>query len=315
MKHGIVATTGTMQEHNTYVRRLAMWMKGAGSASQRKTSRQGRGIFPTLSPLAQLGLYATQLLLLAFAVWSLARAEWLRPHAGRRDSWGVRALRAFVLGQPCLPVTGGVGANATIVHASLGGRHTSQDKTLPTAVIGKEAGPALRAGVVEGKGGKPRRRHAGDGGAGGGAGGGGHGTTSDGGAGKGSVCASGDAKDASTGVDVVLLLCVAGLLCIYVGWGVLQELVMTRTFVQPASNEVDEEGTTHPGEKFTYSQFVVLLNRSVALVMSLGIVWYQSASLPAHTIPLYKYSLCSISNTISSFCQYEALRYVRVRPL
>ena len=29
-----------------------------------------------------------------------------------------------------------------------------------------------------------------------------------------------------------------------------------------------------------------------------------------HTLPLYKYSFCSVSNIASSACQYEALKYV-----
>lgn len=33
-------------------------------------------------------------------------------------------------------------------------------------------------------------------------------------------------------------------------------------------------------------------------------------SQPPHAPPLYTYSFCSISNTLSSWCQYEALKYV-----
>lgn len=29
-----------------------------------------------------------------------------------------------------------------------------------------------------------------------------------------------------------------------------------------------------------------------------------------HTTPLYKYVFCSLSNIMSSWCQYEALKYV-----
>ena len=29
-----------------------------------------------------------------------------------------------------------------------------------------------------------------------------------------------------------------------------------------------------------------------------------------HRTPLYKYSFCSVSNTLSSWCQYEALKFV-----
>lgn len=31
---------------------------------------------------------------------------------------------------------------------------------------------------------------------------------------------------------------------------------------------------------------------------------------PQHKAPLYKYAFCSLSNIMSSWCQYEALKYV-----
>ncbi len=31
---------------------------------------------------------------------------------------------------------------------------------------------------------------------------------------------------------------------------------------------------------------------------------------PRHRAPLYKYSYCSFSNIISSWCQYEALKFI-----
>lgn len=31
---------------------------------------------------------------------------------------------------------------------------------------------------------------------------------------------------------------------------------------------------------------------------------------PPHIIPLYKYAFCSLSNVLSSWCQYEALKFV-----
>lgn len=31
---------------------------------------------------------------------------------------------------------------------------------------------------------------------------------------------------------------------------------------------------------------------------------------PQHKTPLYKYAFCSLSNIMSSWCQYEALKYV-----
>lgn len=72
-----------------------------------------------------------------------------------------------------------------------------------------------------------------------------------------------------------------------------QERVMTRTY--------DEE-------RFSDSQFLVFGNRILAMVVA-GI-YISLTRQPRHTAPFYKYSYCSISNTLSSWCQYEALKFV-----
>lgn len=65
---------------------------------------------------------------------------------------------------------------------------------------------------------------------------------------------------------------------------------------------------SYDGSYFTDSQFLVFVNRILALVVSgLYIAFTQQ---PQHRTPLYKYSYSSISNTLSSWCQYEALKYV-----
>ncbi len=65
---------------------------------------------------------------------------------------------------------------------------------------------------------------------------------------------------------------------------------------------------TYDGEKFTNSQFLVFVNRVLALIVA-G-VYISMTTQPRHTAPLYKYSYSSISNTLSSWCQYEALKFV-----
>ena len=62
------------------------------------------------------------------------------------------------------------------------------------------------------------------------------------------------------------------------------------------------------GEKFTDSQFLVFVNRALALVVAA--VYVALFKQPRHTAPFYKYAYPSISNTLSSWCQYEALKYV-----
>ncbi|XP_028653013.1 adenosine 3'-phospho 5'-phosphosulfate transporter 1 isoform X1 [Erpetoichthys calabaricus] len=96
-----------------------------------------------------------------------------------------------------------------------------------------------------------------------------------------------------------LLFCAAGLQVSYLTWGVLQERVMTRTY-----------GTTETelGEKFKDSQFLVFMNRILALTVA-G-VYCAFTKQPRHGAPMYKYSFASLSNILSSWCQYEALKYI-----
>ena len=62
------------------------------------------------------------------------------------------------------------------------------------------------------------------------------------------------------------------------------------------------------GEKFKTSQFLVFVNRVLAAVIAF--VYINVTTQPIHRAPLYKYSYASISNTLSSWCQYEALKFV-----
>uniref|UniRef100_A0A803KJP6 Adenosine 3'-phospho 5'-phosphosulfate transporter 1 n=1 Tax=Xenopus tropicalis TaxID=8364 RepID=A0A803KJP6_XENTR len=96
-----------------------------------------------------------------------------------------------------------------------------------------------------------------------------------------------------------LLFCAAGLQVSYLTWGVLQERVMTRTYGS-------EEGS--PGERFRDSQFLVFMNRILALTVA-G-VYCSISKQPRHGAPMYKYSFASLSNILSSWCQYEALKFI-----
>ena len=64
----------------------------------------------------------------------------------------------------------------------------------------------------------------------------------------------------------------------------------------------------YDGETFTNSQFLVFVNRVLALIVS-GI-YLSMTHQPRQRVPFYKYSYSSISNTLSSWCQYEALKFV-----
>jgi adenosine 3'-phospho 5'-phosphosulfate transporter B2 len=65
---------------------------------------------------------------------------------------------------------------------------------------------------------------------------------------------------------------------------------------------------TNPGEKFQNSQFLVFMNRILAFFVA--VMYMFCTRQPKHTAPLYKYSYSSFSNIMSSWCQYEALKYV-----
>ncbi|XP_043217116.1 adenosine 3'-phospho 5'-phosphosulfate transporter 1-like isoform X1 [Amphibalanus amphitrite] len=121
-------------------------------------------------------------------------------------------------------------------------------------------------------------------------------TTEPSGAGSGS--SSGPREHPPLRQAMVLVFCVVGLLGSYLSWGVLQEKIMTKEY---------DNGTPERG-RFSDSQFLVFVNRVFALLLSaayLAVVRHQR-----HRAPLYKYSYCSFSNIMSSWCQYEALKFV-----
>lgn len=99
---------------------------------------------------------------------------------------------------------------------------------------------------------------------------------------------------------VKLLVCAAGLQASYLTWGVLQERVMTRSY---GSHSAEDQG-----ERFQDSQFLVFMNRILALTVS-GF-WCVLFKQPRHSAPMYKYSFASLSNIMSSWCQYEALKFI-----
>jgi UAA transporter family len=65
----------------------------------------------------------------------------------------------------------------------------------------------------------------------------------------------------------------------------------------------------YTGEYFTYSYALVFTNRFWTLIMSGMLLMYLKPRASRTTV-IYEYSFPSISNMLSSWCQYEALRYV-----
>lgn len=81
-------------------------------------------------------------------------------------------------------------------------------------------------------------------------------------------------------------------------WGVLQEKIMTQEY----------EGPEKTKAKFTDSQFLVFVNRLLALVVSVAYLCFTDNF--KHPAPLFKFSYASFSNIMSAWCQYEALKFV-----
>lgn len=99
--------------------------------------------------------------------------------------------------------------------------------------------------------------------------------------------------------DLLLLTyCFLGLQVSYLTWGYLQEKIMTQVYEDGSGNQ----------DHFEDSQFLVFINRILAFFMSGLYLLIQKQ--PQHKAPLYKYAFCSLSNIMSSWCQYEALKYV-----
>jgi adenosine 3'-phospho 5'-phosphosulfate transporter B2 len=92
-------------------------------------------------------------------------------------------------------------------------------------------------------------------------------------------------------------MCFVGLQGSYVTWGFIQEKVMTQRY---------DTGM------FPSTVFLVCANRALALVVAGALMTYKSRVLrqPAPRAPFYQFSPCSISNIVSSWAQYECLKYV-----
>jgi adenosine 3'-phospho 5'-phosphosulfate transporter B2 len=90
-----------------------------------------------------------------------------------------------------------------------------------------------------------------------------------------------------------LLFCAVGLIVSFCIWSLIQERMLTHTY---------------DGVFFEYSYGLVFLTRFGGLVLSAFLMWY----LKVEWVPsaLWEYSFPSVANMLSSWCQYEALKYV-----
>uniref|UniRef100_A0A1I7T3L5 Adenosine 3'-phospho 5'-phosphosulfate transporter 1 n=1 Tax=Caenorhabditis tropicalis TaxID=1561998 RepID=A0A1I7T3L5_9PELO len=105
-----------------------------------------------------------------------------------------------------------------------------------------------------------------------------------------------------TSAILTLLGCFGGIQLTLVAMGYLQEQIITGGYRRADRLDVEE--------KFGETQFLIFCNRILALVLSFLIIAKDWTKQPPHVPPLYVHSYTSFSNTISSWCQYEALKYV-----
>jgi len=91
--------------------------------------------------------------------------------------------------------------------------------------------------------------------------------------------------------------CFMGLQGSYVTWGFIQEKVMTQQYATGM---------------FPSTIFLVCANRALALIVASVLMTYKNRMLrqPGPKAPFHQYSPCSVSNIVSSWAQYECLKYV-----
>lgn len=90
-----------------------------------------------------------------------------------------------------------------------------------------------------------------------------------------------------------IVFCGVGLVLSFCIWGLLQERMLTH----PYGNEY-----------FVYSYGLVFLTRVGGLVLSGILMYYYEVEWVS--TPLYEFAYPSVANMLSSWCQYEALRFV-----
>lgn len=90
-----------------------------------------------------------------------------------------------------------------------------------------------------------------------------------------------------------VMFCAVGLIVSFCVWGLVQERILTKTY---------------NGDFFEFSYGLVFLTRLGGLILSAFLMYY----LKVEWVPcaLWEYSFPSVANMLSSWCQYEALKYV-----
>ena len=91
-------------------------------------------------------------------------------------------------------------------------------------------------------------------------------------------------------------VCFCGLQASYLTWGYMQELIMTTKFTP--TDRV-------PSGKFPSAAFCVFSNRFLAVIVAAIAVRFKHGSVFGNnTAPLWAFTPCALSNTMSSWSQY-----------
>jgi len=93
-------------------------------------------------------------------------------------------------------------------------------------------------------------------------------------------------------------VCAGGVVVLLGAYGFFQERIMAAPY-----------GTGAAAEYFTFTVFLVFMNRCCSFAFAFVMVLVKGESLK-HGPPLWKYAAVSISNVVATTCQYEALKYV-----
>ena len=96
------------------------------------------------------------------------------------------------------------------------------------------------------------------------------------------------------------MFCFIGLQASYLTWGVMQEKIMT-TKMNPTP--------LVPDGIFPSATFCVFSNRFLAIIVAASVCTYLYGTVQTPA-PLWYYTPCALSNTLSSWGQYAALKYV-----
>jgi UAA transporter family len=99
--------------------------------------------------------------------------------------------------------------------------------------------------------------------------------------------------------------CFCGLQASYLTWGYMQELIMTTRF--NATERV-------PNGHFPSAAFCVFSNRFLAVIVAAVAVRIKHGSVFRNNVaPIWAFTPCALSNTMSSWSQYASLKVRRVR--